>query len=82
MHKNARQNAKQPAHADLKRRMADEFLEFFLIRQRLLQLGKQVDELVQKLRLLARFEPDAHCVVHDDNRHDHADGEWKRTQPI
>lgn len=43
---NTRQNAEQAAHADLQRRVADELLELFLIGQRLLKLGEQVDELV------------------------------------
>jgi len=62
--------------------VADQLLELFLIGQRLLQLGKQVDELVQELCLLAGFEPDSHCVVHDDDRDNYADGEWERVQPI
>lgn len=62
---NAGQNAEQAAHADLQRRVADQLLELFLIGQRLLQLGKQVDELVQELCLLAVSSrtPIASCMT-------------------
>ena len=43
---NAGGDAEQSAHADLQRRMPHELLELFLVGQRLLKLGEQVDELV------------------------------------
>ena len=79
---NAGGDAEQSAHADLQRRMPHELLELFLIGERLLELREQVDKFIQQLRLLAGLEPDAHGVVHDDDRHDHADGERERAQPV
>ncbi len=66
----------QAAHADLQRRVADQLRELS-DPDGGCSAFKQVDELVQELCLLADFEePDSHCVVHDDDRDNYADGEW------